>query len=173
MFNTEAHPIDGACLECCRSLNLKKNNENDQRDNSNNQQEDEQWLFLNNNLETLVNKYIKLIKNADDYDDDESDDDFIDFESGNFNDKSMEEEFTTLSETMKQEDKLLDSIKKRFCEIEISTNSTKLKDKLHKVNQLNNDYHSRKDNYYSAFTCSLKSSFRIRTKSFNSQSFFP
>jgi hypothetical protein len=57
VFNTEAHPIDGAALECCRMLNLKNSN-----------QDEDLNIFEEIQLDNLFEKFLALDSNSIDLD---------------------------------------------------------------------------------------------------------
>ena len=50
LFNTEAHPIDGASLECCRALNSKKTSNKNLEYN----------ILSNLNLDKLIDRFVDL-----------------------------------------------------------------------------------------------------------------
>ena len=158
IFNTEAHPVDGASLECCRTLRSQTLNQNDL--------EMEVYDFLN--IDKLLDRFVRLSnKNKYAYDKRESSDAYWN--------KTMKEEYEELRDNMQQEFQMNNLKFKQFCQSLFSNNNgssttspsqmqTNTFDLLHEK-----AIHSR--NY--PFTCSLNNTFRLSTTYLNSLNNFP
>jgi hypothetical protein len=146
IFNTEAHPVDGASLECCRVQRHNKAKDKKSIDM-------ELYEFLD--IDQILDRYVRLSSRQKN-------------RSPNRprNLTSTKEEYLAMQEKMKEEFKLDELRVKLFCD-SLFTNETQ-KSRIDFVEEKK----STRVNQF-PFTCSLNNSFRVRTHFLSSLSNFP
>jgi hypothetical protein len=149
-FNTEAHPIDGSCLECCRVQRLKQ---------SENVHDDLQ-LFEQLDVEALIGKYLKLKTEQNqttvaEYDDEDYSQDEL----------STGQKYEKFREDLQVEDVEREERFTTYCKNVDANNQI--------VNIMNSEEKIRAFDHTYPFSCSTSNSFRILLERLGQFSYYP
>jgi len=150
-FNTEAHPIDGSCLECCRVQRLRQNG---------NVHEDLR-LFDELDFEALIDKYLKLKT--------EQNQTRVGDEKGN--EDYLQDELTTSQKYEKfKEDLLLEEVER---EQNFATYCKNVDANNQLVNVVNSEEKVKAFDHIQPFSCSTSNLFRILLERLDQFSYYP
>jgi hypothetical protein len=151
-FNTEAHPIDGSCLECCRVQRLKQNE---------NIHEDLQ-LFDKLDVEELIDKYLKLKTEQNQTSVEEIDDEEQRFSKDKLTTSQKYEKFIEdlQSKEADREDRFAN-----YCKNVDANNQL--------VNIVNSEEKIKAFDHIYPFSCSTSNSFRILLERLGQFSYYP
>jgi hypothetical protein len=151
IFNTEAHPVDGGSLECCRSQHSAG------EANEANEIDMKIYDFLN--IESLVDRYVRLSNQGAPLPLSRP------FATGK---PTLQEEYKKLQEKIKEEFKLDELKFKLFCEsIFNNGSSASLNSKLDFIEEQPTSGHD------FPFTCSLNNTFKVTAAYLNNLNNFP
>ena len=148
IFNTEAHPIDGACLECCRTLNRKNSTAASTKSDLNRKLVDRYAnLRLRNQLASSQELY----------------------NENRFSLKSFDEEFDDLRHELDRDEQRSDEKFKEYCFHTANLNDTQAQS----FKLIDDDQEALLFGHFYPFRCSLNNTFKLRVNNLYTQSYFP